>query len=316
MANNAENYERVKSLIASLKEMDSYKEKVEGSRVDCEKKKITVLQPGEPCSREISMIYTFNYQMLPSIAKRQGSIFLPMQPKHGIFFVHCEGNAGQVNFLIDEAYYTKNGSNAVISCLHRFFESYGLGETRVDLYCNNGSNKKNNYLLWYLAYNVAKKLHVEHNLDGRRYALKKVSLTKNAVPDEVLKEAKNLAKLEHVNVVRYHTAWLEDEAESELPDAKLSPKLYIQMELCSETLHHMLKGRNEDLVSVSPKERYDQVEKDADSILEQILQGVKYIHSKNIVHGDLKIITTLEEEISEKNEQILVLQKKLSEQKI
>uniref|UniRef100_X2A512 DUF7869 domain-containing protein n=1 Tax=Capitella teleta TaxID=283909 RepID=X2A512_CAPTE len=114
--------------------------------------------------REISMIYTFNYQMLPSIAKRQGSIFLPMQPKHGIFFVHCEGNAGQVNFLIDEAYYTKNGSNAVISCLHRFFESYGLGETRVDLYCNNGSNKKNNYLLWYLAYNVAKKLHVSIEL--------------------------------------------------------------------------------------------------------------------------------------------------------
>ncbi|ELU00778.1 hypothetical protein CAPTEDRAFT_214946, partial [Capitella teleta] len=357
-------------------EMDSYKEKVEGSKVVCEEKQITVLQPSEPRSRVISMIYTFNYQKLPSIPKRQDSIFLPMQPKHGIFFVRCEGNAGQVNFLIDEAYQTTNGSNAVISCLHRFFESYGLGETHVDLYCNNGPNNKNNCLLWYLAYNVAKKLHVsielyflpkehskpildeyfadikqavtktkgsiadlnsligesedsnqshiidgkndqmlnwqehfrlhckklngiqsmhhfrfnsenpgvvfysknvdngegefrlfdeksavlttdvpaiplpdkhidrklwrykgeftvlgklgekdkyvysvEHNLDGRRYALKKVSLTKNAVPDEVLKEAKNLAKLEHVNVVRYHTAWLEDEAESELPDA-------------------------------------------------------------------------------------------------
>ncbi|ELU09861.1 hypothetical protein CAPTEDRAFT_198982 [Capitella teleta] len=96
MANNAENYERVKSLIASLKEMDSYKEKVKGSKVDCEKKQITVLQPGEPCSREISMIYTFNYQKLPSIPKRQDSIFKPMPPKHGIFFVLCEGNAGKI----------------------------------------------------------------------------------------------------------------------------------------------------------------------------------------------------------------------------
>ncbi|ELU10231.1 hypothetical protein CAPTEDRAFT_193471, partial [Capitella teleta] len=87
-----------------------------------------------------------------------------MEPKHGIFFVRCEGNAGQVNFLIDEAYQTTNGSNAVISCLHRFFESYGLGETHVDLYCNNGPNNKNNCLLWYLAYNVAKKLHVSIEL--------------------------------------------------------------------------------------------------------------------------------------------------------
>uniref|UniRef100_X2AK75 DUF7869 domain-containing protein n=2 Tax=Capitella teleta TaxID=283909 RepID=X2AK75_CAPTE len=132
MTDNAENYERVKSLIASLKEMDSYKEKVEGSKVDCEEKQITVLQPSEPCSREISMIYTFNYQKLPSIPKRQDSIFYLWNPSMESFL------------------------SAV--------RSYGLGETHVDLYCNNGPNNKNNCLLWYLAYNVAKKLHVSIEL--------------------------------------------------------------------------------------------------------------------------------------------------------
>ncbi|KAK3729626.1 hypothetical protein QZH41_017669, partial [Actinostola sp. cb2023] len=52
---------------------------------------------------------------------------------------------------------------------------------------------------------------VKNKLDGREYAIKKVPL-KEADPDlclKILREVKVLARLNHVNVVGYHAAWLE-----------------------------------------------------------------------------------------------------------
>ena len=60
--------------------------------------------------------------------------------------------------------------------------------------------------------------------------------------------------------------------------------LYIQMQLCGNTLRHWLDERN---TAKKPDSKIiNQV--DNDSIFRQILKGVQYIHSQNIVHRDLK----------------------------
>ena len=51
----------------------------------------------------------------------------------------------QINYLIDESAVTGKGSNEVISMLHHFFETQGLGEAHCHLHAVNcvGQNKNN-----------------------------------------------------------------------------------------------------------------------------------------------------------------------------
>ena len=56
-----------------------------------------------------------------------------------------------------------------------------------------------------------------HKLDGVDYAVKKVLLTGSQhVQDRAVREAMCLAKLDHPNVVRYHQVWKEEVEESAL----------------------------------------------------------------------------------------------------
>lgn len=65
-----------------------------------------------------------------------------------------------MNYLIDEGMSSTKGSNEVISYMHHFFGNFGVGETEVDLHCDNCSGQnKNNFMLWYLAWRVGHKLH-------------------------------------------------------------------------------------------------------------------------------------------------------------
>ena len=71
----------------------------------------------------------------------------------------------QVNYLIDEAVNTGKGSNAIISMLHHFFETYGLGESSLQLHADNCSGQnKNRYMLEYLTWRVLAGLHDEVEL--------------------------------------------------------------------------------------------------------------------------------------------------------
>ena len=109
-------------------------------------------------------------------------------------------------------------------------------------------------------------LRVKHKVDEHEYAVKKVKINPNKNKRDYKQEAKILAKLNHSNIIRYHTVWIQKDF------------IYIQMQLCSCTLEGYIdKYRNQ----ISP----DMISK----IFREILDGVQYIHSKNIIHSDLKM---------------------------
>lgn len=126
---------------------------------------ITELQTTLPNSRDLEVHYSFDFAQqvhLPSNAAQPGPMYFLTPRKCGIFGVCCEGIPQQVNFLIDEGVNVSKDSVGVISYLHYFFATYGLGEQRVQLHCDNCSGQnKNNYVLWYLAWRVLKGLHTE-----------------------------------------------------------------------------------------------------------------------------------------------------------
>ncbi|XP_048490874.1 uncharacterized protein LOC125492436 [Beta vulgaris subsp. vulgaris] len=140
-------------------------------------------------------------------------------------------------------------------------------------------------------------VEVRNKIDRQHYALKKIKFNSSEIGYEyVVREARAMAKLNHRNIVRYHTAWLEkdivgivtkegdsfdDEEYSEGVDdeiyivakgEEIGSMLCIQQELCYGSL--------EDIMGELAKEKIK-------STFEQILNGVAYLHNKGIVHGDL-----------------------------
>ncbi|XP_015218211.2 interferon-induced, double-stranded RNA-activated protein kinase isoform X1 [Lepisosteus oculatus] len=122
-------------------------------------------------------------------------------------------------------------------------------------------------------------------LEGKHYAVKIVKHTPKAE-----REVGALAGLQHQYIVRYFSSWLEDTMyQAEKTDSSSSsssgpgtPKefLYIQMELCEGgTLRSWIDQEQEG----RPKDKEKTM-----SIFRQIVEGVKYIHSKQLIHRDLK----------------------------
>ena len=133
------------------------------ARATCHDQHLACLQPSTPCSRSMSMHYSFDYAQqvhLPSNPQQPGPIYFLVPRKCAIFGICCEGIPRQVNFLIDEAHLISKGANAVVSYLHYFFQNFGLGETDVHLHCDNCSGQnKNRIVLQYCAWRVAVGLH-------------------------------------------------------------------------------------------------------------------------------------------------------------
>lgn len=123
-------------------------------------------------------------------------------------------------------------------------------------------------------------------LENKYYAVKIVRSREKA-----LREVGALSDFNNANIVRYYTAWEEDtayrhessETISDSGSGQGSKFLYIQMELCEgDTLRVWIDKRN------SPKESFPERRTDAARISRQVLTAVDYIHSKDLIHRDLK----------------------------
>ena len=77
-------------------------------------------------------------------------------PRHcGSFGVHGEGISRQHKYLIDASVSIGKGSNTVISLLHYYITTLGVGERQVSLHADScAGQNKNNYVLFYLLWRV------------------------------------------------------------------------------------------------------------------------------------------------------------------
>jgi len=150
-------------LLIVQEERSLYNSMVHDAKATCQHNGLSELQPSTPCSRLMTMHYSFDFAQqvhLPSNPQQPGPIYFLVPRKCALFGVCCEGMPRQVNFLIDEAHFISKGANAVVSFLHYFFDNYGLGETDVHIHCDNCSGQnKNRIVLWYCAWRVAVGLH-------------------------------------------------------------------------------------------------------------------------------------------------------------
>uniref|UniRef100_A0A3Q4N2S3 Eukaryotic translation initiation factor 2-alpha kinase 2 n=1 Tax=Neolamprologus brichardi TaxID=32507 RepID=A0A3Q4N2S3_NEOBR len=100
--------------------------------------------------------------------------------------------------------------------------------------------------------------------------------------EKALREVTALSELHHRNIVRYYSCWTEDRRYED--DINLPPRyLYIEMELCdSKTLRKWIKEQNKNTPPDSQRRQQSLI------IAQEIVSGVEYIHSKDLIHRDLK----------------------------
>ena len=101
-----------------------------------------------PLTNNIAVHYSFDFAQqvhYPSDPHQPGPIYFLTPRKCGIFGICCEALPRQINYLIDEAVDVGKGANTVVSLIHHFLETHGLGENHVHLHADNcvGQNKNN-----------------------------------------------------------------------------------------------------------------------------------------------------------------------------
>ena len=101
--------------------------------------------PNRYCNACVYSYFKFKQIHYPSSPLQPGPIYFLTPRKCGIFGVCCAAIPQQVNFLIDEAFDTGKGANAVISMVHYYLENHGLHAVILHFNADNctGQNKSN-----------------------------------------------------------------------------------------------------------------------------------------------------------------------------
>ncbi|KAK9666219.1 hypothetical protein RND81_14G169600 [Saponaria officinalis] len=130
-------------------------------------------------------------------------------------------------------------------------------------------------------------VRARNKLDNVTYAIKKVQLEVDFSGsfDEVVREVLIMARLDHPNLVRYYSSWLEAVSpglvvipdlyggtEKKVDDYAI-PMLFILQELCFGSLADIL----------GPSLKDDKIWQ----IFKQLVEGLDYLHSKLVRHGDI-----------------------------
>ncbi|XP_026212428.1 interferon-induced, double-stranded RNA-activated protein kinase-like isoform X2 [Anabas testudineus] len=124
----------------------------------------------------------------------------------------------------------------------------------------------------------------------KHYAVKIVRCKEKA-----LREVGALSDLQHSNIIRYYTCWMEDTGyqwdsrvdSSTASHSSTAKYLYIQMELCdTRTLRVWIDEKNAQNAKKSL--RNSKRREESLQIALQLGSGVEYIHSHSLIHRDLK----------------------------